>query len=92
MINRCGITVFNRDVEKIRDGIAEKVSQILFLTMSSVIGIALSFVYGWKLASAMVSYVPIVVLLTMVVGKVSRFSNYIYLHYGIKFILFFYLK
>lgn len=61
----------HRDVEKIRDGIAEKVNQLLCLTVSSVLCITLSFFYGWKLALVMVSYVPVVAVASTVMGKVS---------------------
>lgn len=62
-----------RDVEKFRDGIAEKVSRLLCLIAMSVFGLIMTFAYGWKLTLAMISYVPIAIGTTMVFGKVSDF-------------------
>lgn len=60
-----------RDIEKIRDGIAEKASYFLFLVMSFSISIAISFICGWKLSLIMVSYIPIVIIINTIMGKVS---------------------
>lgn len=63
-----------RDIEKIRDGIAEKVSHFLFLIMGFLICVVMSFIYGWKLSLVVIAYVPIVVITNTVIGKVSNMN------------------
>lgn len=62
--------LFHSDVEKIREGIAEKVSHFLFLIIGFVICIVISFIYGWKLSLVVVVYLPIVVITNAVIGRV----------------------
>lgn len=62
--------MFYRDVEKIREGIAEKVSHFLFLIIGFVICVVISFIYGWKLSLVVVVYLPILVITSAVIGKV----------------------
>lgn len=57
-------------MEKIRDGIAEKVSHFLFLIMGFIIYVIMSFIYGWKLSLVVVGYIPIVIITNIIVGKV----------------------
>lgn len=65
---------YYRDIEKIRDGIAEKVSHFLFLIMGFVICVVISFLYGWKLSLVVISYVPIVMITNTVIGKVCNWN------------------
>lgn len=62
-----------RDIEKIRDGIAEKVSHFLVLIMGFVICVIMSFIYGWKLSLIVIPYVPIVLITNMIIAKVSYY-------------------
>ncbi|XP_059216355.1 multidrug resistance protein homolog 65 [Stomoxys calcitrans] len=57
------------DVEKIRDGISEKVGHFLYLMIGFVITVAISFAYGWKLTLAVSVYIPIVIVLNYFVAK-----------------------
>lgn len=57
-------------MEKIRDGIAEKVSHFLFLIMGFVICVIISFIYGWKLSLVVIAYIPIVMITNIIIGKV----------------------
>uniref|UniRef100_W8BN80 Multidrug resistance protein-65 n=1 Tax=Ceratitis capitata TaxID=7213 RepID=W8BN80_CERCA len=57
------------DVEKVRDGISEKVAHFLYLIFGFIITICISFAYGWKLTLAVSVYIPIVILLNYFVGK-----------------------
>lgn len=59
-----------RDIDKIREGIAEKVSHFLWLIMGFVICVSLSFYYGWELSLVVISYVPIVMITNAIIGKV----------------------
>ncbi|TMW50756.1 hypothetical protein DOY81_004144 [Sarcophaga bullata] len=57
------------DVEKIRDGISEKVGHFIYLVIGFLITVAISFAYGWKLTLAVSVYIPIVIVLNIVVAK-----------------------
>lgn len=59
-----------RDIDKIREGIAEKVSHFLWLIMGFIICVSLSFYYGWELTLVVISYVPIVMVTNAIIGKV----------------------
>lgn len=66
----------SRDIEKIRDGIAEQVSHFLNLVMGFFICLVMSLIFGWKLTLVMVSYIPIIVITNAIVGKVSAFEQF----------------
>ncbi|XP_054735739.1 multidrug resistance protein homolog 65 isoform X1 [Anastrepha obliqua] len=57
------------DVEKVRDGISEKVAHFLYLIFGFIITVCISFAYGWKLTLAVSAYIPIVIVLNYFVGK-----------------------
>lgn len=48
------------NMEKIRDGISEKLGHFTNLGLGMIIVIAISFVYGWKLTLAISAYIPLV--------------------------------
>lgn len=66
----------NRDIDKIREGIAEKVSHFLWLIMGFIICVSLSFYYGWELSLVVISYVPIVIVTNTIIGKVRLLPKY----------------
>ncbi|EDW79334.1 uncharacterized protein Dwil_GK13588 [Drosophila willistoni] len=57
------------DIEKIRDGISEKVGHFLYLIVGFIITVAISFAYGWKLTLAVSSYIPLVIVVNIYVAK-----------------------
>ncbi|KAH8337520.1 hypothetical protein KR067_013124, partial [Drosophila pandora] len=57
------------DVEKIRDGISEKVGHFVYLVVGFIITVGISFAYGWKLTLAVSSYIPLVILVNYYVAK-----------------------
>lgn len=63
-------------MEKIREGIAEKVSHFLFMMGGAIICCILAFVYGWKLSLIVVSIVPIVIIMNIVFGKVNHGNQF----------------
>lgn len=65
------------DVEKIREGIAEKVPMFVYLVMSFVTAVLISFWYGWELTVVILACAPIIIATTAVVAKVDIF-NYSY--------------
>lgn len=76
-----------RDIEKIKNGIAEQVSHFMNQVMTFILCVIISFVYGWQLTLIVVSYVPIVIIMSFLITKVKlsqlmngaeihMFSNY----------------
>ncbi|TDG52500.1 hypothetical protein AWZ03_000733 [Drosophila navojoa] len=57
------------DIEKIRDGISEKVGHFLYLVVGFIITVGISFGYGWKLTLAVSCYIPLVIAVNYYVGK-----------------------
>lgn len=70
MVGLCTTTTNNRDIDKIREGIAEKVSHFLWLIMGFFICVSLAFYYGWELSLVVISYVPIVMVTNAIISKV----------------------
>ncbi|XP_012529625.2 multidrug resistance protein homolog 49 isoform X2 [Monomorium pharaonis] len=61
----------NEDLEKMKDGMGDKLSIITYLISSFFASVIISFVYGWKLTLVMLSCAPIIVIATAVVAKVQ---------------------
>ncbi|XP_071641827.1 multidrug resistance protein homolog 49 isoform X1 [Temnothorax longispinosus] len=61
----------NDDLEKMKDGMGEKLSVITYLMTSFFASVIISFVYGWKLTLVMLSCAPIIIIATAFVAKVQ---------------------
>lgn len=59
------------DIEKIRDGISEKVGHFLYLVVGFIITVGISFGYGWKLTLAVSCYIPLVIVVNYYVAKIQ---------------------
>ncbi|XP_012280547.1 multidrug resistance protein homolog 49 isoform X2 [Orussus abietinus] len=59
------------DLDKMKDGIGEKLGIFTYLLVSFVSSIIISFVYGWKLTLVVLSCAPIIVIATAIVAKVQ---------------------
>lgn len=59
-----------RDIEKIKNGIAEKASHFLNTLLTAIVCIVVSFFYGWQLTLIVISYLPIVCLMNFFIAKV----------------------
>ncbi|XP_034836542.1 multidrug resistance protein homolog 49 isoform X2 [Maniola hyperantus] len=64
-------TKVSDDVEKYREGIGEKVPMFVYLVMSFVTAVIISFAYGWELTLVILSCAPIIIATTAVVAKVQ---------------------
>ncbi|KAL0879462.1 hypothetical protein ABMA27_003213 [Loxostege sticticalis] len=64
-------TKVSDDVEKYREGIAEKVPMLVYLVMSFVTAVIISFCYGWELTLVILACAPVIILTTAVVAKVQ---------------------
>ncbi|XP_011868087.1 PREDICTED: multidrug resistance protein homolog 49 isoform X2 [Vollenhovia emeryi] len=61
----------NEDLEKMKEGMGEKLSIITYLVTSFFASVIISFVYGWKLTLVMLSCAPIIIITTAIVAKVQ---------------------
>ncbi|BFG05140.1 multidrug resistance protein homolog 49 [Drosophila madeirensis] len=59
------------DLDKLKEGIGEKVVIVTFLFMTFVVGIVASFLYGWGLTLVIVGCCPLIIIATTVVGKLQ---------------------
>ncbi|XP_032690180.1 multidrug resistance protein homolog 49 isoform X2 [Odontomachus brunneus] len=59
------------DLDKMKDGMGEKLCIFIYLVSSFSTSIIISFVYGWKLTLVVLSCAPIIVIATAVVAKVQ---------------------
>ncbi|EFN84122.1 Multidrug resistance protein-like protein 49 [Harpegnathos saltator] len=59
------------DLDKMKDGIGEKLGIFIYLVSSFTASIIISFVYGWKLTLVVLSCAPIIVIATAIVAKVQ---------------------
>lgn len=60
-----------RDLDKLREGIGEKLSIFIYLLMSFVISVVFSFIYGWKLTLVILSCAPIIIISTAIVARMQ---------------------
>ncbi|XP_055916390.1 multidrug resistance protein homolog 49 [Eupeodes corollae] len=59
------------DLEKLKEGIAEKVAIFAFLIMTFITSIAASFLYGWKLTLVVITCCPFIIISTALVAKIQ---------------------
>ncbi|VVC86458.1 unnamed protein product [Leptidea sinapis] len=64
-------TKVSDDVEKYREGISEKVPMLVYLIMSFVTAVIISFAYGWELTLVILSCAPVIIATTAVVAKIQ---------------------
>ncbi|XP_047508388.1 multidrug resistance protein homolog 49-like isoform X2 [Pieris napi] len=64
-------TKVSDDVEKYREGISEKVPMLVYLIMSFVTAVLISFAYGWELTLVILSCAPVIIATTAVVAKIQ---------------------
>ncbi|XP_067631071.1 multidrug resistance protein homolog 49 isoform X2 [Eurosta solidaginis] len=59
------------DLEKIKEGIGEKVAIFAFLIMTFIWGVFFSFIYGWLLTLVVCTCCPFIILATAMVAKIQ---------------------
>lgn len=62
--------IFFRDLDKLQNGIGEKVGIFVYLITSFIFSIIISFIYGWELTLVMSSCTPVIIIATAIVAKV----------------------
>lgn len=58
-------------MDKLKEGIGEKLSIFIYLLMSFIISVIFSFFYGWKLTLVILSCAPLIIISTAVVAKMQ---------------------
>ncbi|XP_005191448.1 multidrug resistance protein homolog 49 isoform X2 [Musca domestica] len=61
----------SENLNKMKEGINEKVVIFIFLIMSFVIAIVASFVYGWQLTLVVLASCPLIIISTALVAKIQ---------------------
>ncbi|XP_049765078.1 multidrug resistance protein homolog 49-like [Schistocerca cancellata] len=59
------------DLDKLQDGIGEKLGMFIYLLVSFISSVIMSFFHGWKLTLVVLSSAPIIIFSTAVVAKVQ---------------------
>ncbi|XP_030388573.1 multidrug resistance protein homolog 49 isoform X2 [Scaptodrosophila lebanonensis] len=59
------------DLDKMKEGIGEKVTIFTFLIMTFVLAIVASFFYGWKLTLVVLTCCPFIIVSTAMVAKIQ---------------------
>lgn len=63
--------IVSSDLDKVKEGIAEKLSIFFYLVMSFVISVIFSFFYGWKLTLVILICAPFIILSTAFTAKMQ---------------------
>ncbi|KAK7871055.1 hypothetical protein R5R35_007257 [Gryllus longicercus] len=59
------------DLDKMQDGIGEKLGMFMFLVVSFVSSVIMSLLYGWELTLVVLSCAPVIIVATALVSKVQ---------------------
>ncbi|XP_066999280.2 multidrug resistance protein homolog 49 isoform X2 [Anabrus simplex] len=59
------------DLDKLQDGIGEKLAMFMYLLVSFIASVIMSFLHGWKLTLVVLSCAPVIIIATAVVAKVQ---------------------
>lgn len=57
-------------MERYREGIGEKIPMLIYLVMSFVTAVIISFCYGWELTLVVLACAPVVIASTAIVAWV----------------------
>ena len=60
-----------RDLNKLQEGIGEKIGMLFFLVSTFVLSILMAFHYGWQLTLLLLSMIPMMGLATFFLSKVQ---------------------
>ncbi|XP_075169480.1 multi drug resistance 49 [Haematobia irritans] len=61
----------SEDLNKMKEGINEKISIFVYLIMTFVVAIVASFIYGWELTLVVVASCPLIIVSTALVAKIQ---------------------
>lgn len=66
------MTIFHHsDLEKLKEGIADKLAIFIYLIMSFVVCVLAALIYGWKLTIVILSCAPVIIVSTALVAKMQ---------------------
>ena len=61
---------FCRDLNKVNDGIGQKIGMFIMSITLVLVGFILGFVYGWKLTLVIIAISPLIAIAGGIMGKV----------------------
>lgn len=64
-----------RDLDKMKNGMGEKIGIFTYLVSSFVSSVVVSFIYGWELTLVMISTAPLIILATAIIAKVRTIQQ-----------------
>ena len=67
---------FHRDLNKVNDGIGQKIGMFIMSITLVLVGFILGFVYGWKLTLVIISISPLIAIAGGIMGKVITYSAF----------------
>ena len=67
---------FHRDLNKVNDGIGQKIGMFIMSITLVLVGFILGFVYGWKLTLVIIAISPLIVIAGGIMGKVTTQLKY----------------
>lgn len=70
------ISLFNRDMVKLKDGMGDKLSVVAYLIGSAIFSLVQVFPLGWELSLACSTFVPFSFAATIALTKVSIKKTY----------------
>ena len=65
------MTIFFRDLDKLKEGIGEKLSIFMYLLMTFILNVIFAFFYGWKLTFVILAFAPLIILSTALVSRMQ---------------------
>ena len=63
------------DVNKIREGIGDKIAGFLQWTSACICGMVMGLAYGWKLALVIIAVSPLLILCGLIMAKVRSLQD-----------------
>lgn len=60
-----------RDLDKVQEGIGEKIGIFINLIMGFVMSVTMAFFYGWKLTLVMLTCAPVLIFSNALISKVQ---------------------
>jgi ATP-binding cassette subfamily B (MDR/TAP) protein 1 len=68
------MTILNSNIDKIHDGIGDKLGLLVQLSAKFVISIVIAFFRGWKMTLVMLSLAPFIWIVSIISSKVYFYS------------------
>lgn len=67
------VIIISSDLNKLNDGIGEKIGMFCYLLFSFLFSLIIAFLYGWKLTLVVMTSTPVIIFCAALVAKVIYF-------------------